>query len=53
MKFEIQFEPEEDSRWIAEIERQPGVLANGKTRSEACMKVESLAREVVQERSIS
>ncbi len=46
-EFEIDFEQEEDGRWIAEIERLPGVLAYGKSREEAGMKADALAREVV------
>lgn len=51
MEFEIDFEQEEDGRWIAEIDRLPGVLAYGKTRNEARVKVEALAHEVVLEQS--
>lgn len=44
---EVDFEIEEDGRWIAEIERLPGVLAYGATREEARTKVEALARQAV------
>jgi predicted RNase H-like HicB family nuclease len=49
MKFEIEFEMEEDGRWIAAVECLPGVLAYGSTQEEARIKAESLAQEVVQE----
>jgi predicted RNase H-like HicB family nuclease len=39
----IEFEREEDGRWIAEIPVLPGVMAYGATRAEARGKVEALA----------
>lgn len=39
----IEFEREEDGRWIAEIPALPGVMAYGATRAEARGKVEVLA----------
>ena len=53
MEFEVNFELEEDSRWIAAVERLPGVLAYGATREEGQAKVEALAQEVVQEYSLN
>ena len=47
MEFKIDFDREEDGRWIAEIESLPGVLAYGATREEAQSKVEALALRVV------
>jgi predicted RNase H-like HicB family nuclease len=49
MELEVNFELEEDGRWIAEVEALPGVLAYGATREEAQAKVEALAREVILE----
>ncbi|MGD0859387.1 MAG: type II toxin-antitoxin system HicB family antitoxin [Terracidiphilus sp.] len=46
---EIDFEMEEDGRWIAEIPDLPGVLGYGSTRGEAEEKVRTLAQEVVEE----
>lgn len=46
-EFEIDFEREQDGRWIAAVEKLPGVLAYGRTRQEAQQKVEALARQVV------
>jgi predicted RNase H-like HicB family nuclease len=45
--FKIDFEMEEDGRWIAEAVDLPGVLAYGTTREEALAKVETLAHEVL------
>ena len=42
----IDFELEEDGRWIAEAVNIPGVLAYGSTRQEALAKVSALAREI-------
>jgi predicted RNase H-like HicB family nuclease len=39
----IEFEREEDGRWIAEIPKLPGVLAYGKTKQEAQRKVYAIA----------
>jgi predicted RNase H-like HicB family nuclease len=47
MEFKIDFDREEDGRWIAEIETLPGVLAYGATKAEAQSKVEALALRVV------
>jgi predicted RNase H-like HicB family nuclease len=43
MELEVDFELEEGGRWIAEVERLPGVLIYGNTREEARNKVEILA----------
>jgi len=43
MKFQVQFDPEEDGRWIAEIPQLPGVMAYGTTKEEAQATVEALA----------
>ncbi|ABF43102.1 conserved hypothetical protein [Candidatus Koribacter versatilis Ellin345] len=39
----VEFDREEDGRWIAEIPNLPGVLAYGKTKNEALAKVQALA----------
>ena len=46
----IEFEQEEDGRWIAEIEALPGVMAYGATRAEARGKVEVLALRTLADR---
>jgi len=47
MNFDIEFEQEEDGRWIAEI---PGVLAYGVTPLQAGAKAKALALRVLAER---
>ncbi len=50
MNFNIEYEQEEDGRWIAEATGLPGVLAYGQTRDEAMTKAETLALRVLAER---
>ncbi len=46
----IEFEREDDGRWIAEISALPGVMAYGATRQEAQGKVEALALRTLADR---
>ena len=46
----IEFEQEEDGRWIAEVVDLSGVLAYGKTPEEAKAKVQALALRVLADR---
>lgn len=46
----IEFEREEDGRWIADIPVLPGVMAYGATREEARGKVEALALRTLADR---
>ena len=46
MHFHLEFEREEDGRWIAEITSLPGVMAYGATRAEAETRVQALALRV-------
>jgi predicted RNase H-like HicB family nuclease len=50
MAIEIEFDREEDGRWIAEAVDLPGVLAYGSTQKEAAAAAEALARSVMDER---
>jgi len=50
MIFNIEFEQEEDGRWIAEIPDIPGVLAYGVTPLQAGAKAKALALRVLAER---
>jgi len=50
MEYRIEFEQEEDGRWIAEILTLPGVMAYGITRTEAESKVEAMALRVIADR---
>ena len=47
MKYSIEFELEDDGRWIAEIPQLPGVMVYGATRDEAQTSVEVLALHVL------
>ena len=46
----IEFEREDDGRWVAEIAALPGVMAYGATREEARDKVEALALRTLADR---
>ena len=50
MTFTIDYEQEEDGRWIAEVLELPGVIVYGATREEALAKAQALALRVVAER---
>ena len=50
MNFTIEYEQEEDGRWLAEVTELPGVLAYGKNAEDAMLKVETLALRVIAER---
>ena len=41
--FAVEFDREEDGRWIAEIPRLPGVMAYGSTKREALRHVYAIA----------
>ncbi len=46
----IEFEQEDDGRWVAEISALSGVMAYGATREEAQAKVEALALRALADR---
>lgn len=46
----IEFEREDDGRWIADIPVLPGVMAYGATRDEARGRVEALALRALADR---
>ena len=46
----IEFEQEDDGRWVAEISALSGVMAYGATREEAQTKVEALALRTLADR---
>lgn len=50
MKFTIEYEQEEDGRWLAEVLELPGVLAYGKDMEEAIAHAQALALWVVADR---
>jgi predicted RNase H-like HicB family nuclease len=47
MNLHIEFEQEDNGRWIAEIPELPGVLVYGVTKEDATSKVEALAFRVL------
>ncbi len=47
--YKIEFEQEDDGRWIAEIDALPGVMVYADSRQQALMKVEALALRVLAE----
>lgn len=50
MNFNIEYEQEEDRRWLAEVVGLPGVLTYGDTVDEAMIKAEILALKVLAEK---
>ena len=50
MTFKIEFEREQDGRWIAEIPDLVGVLCYGANQPEAVARVQALALRVLAER---
>lgn len=47
MNFHIEFDREDDGRWIADIPELPGVMAYGADQEEARANVEALALRVL------
>ena len=50
MTFTVEYEREEDGRWLAEVVEMPGVLAYGGTSAEAIAKAQALALRVLADR---
>jgi predicted RNase H-like HicB family nuclease len=50
MTFTVEYEREEDGRWLAEILELPGVLAYGESSEEAIAKAQALALRTVADR---
>lgn len=50
MNFEIEFEQEDDGRWIAEIPSLPGVMVYGISKNDAESKIEAMALRVIADR---
>ncbi len=48
--FTVEFEREEDGRWIAEVLELAGVMAYGQSKQEALIKVQALAYRVLADR---
>jgi len=50
MTFTVEYEQEEDGRWLAEVPELPGVLAYGQASEEAIAKAQALALRVLADR---
>jgi predicted RNase H-like HicB family nuclease len=50
MTFTVEYEREDDGRWLAEVVEMPGVLAYGGTSDEAIAKAQALALRVLADR---
>ncbi|MGL4488206.1 MAG: type II toxin-antitoxin system HicB family antitoxin [Rhizobiaceae bacterium] len=50
MNITFETELEDDGRWIAEVPELPGVMAYGKTQSQAIANAEALALRALAER---
>ena len=50
MTFTVEYEREEDGRWLAEVVEMPGVLAYGSTSDQAIAKAQALALRVLADR---
>ncbi len=50
MRFEVEFDREDDGRWIAEIVNLPGAMAYGSTREEALAAAEAIALRALADR---
>lgn len=49
--FSIEFDREEDGRWIAEVRELPGVMAYGSTKQAALRKVYAIALRTLAEKA--
>ena len=50
MNLHVEYEQEEEGRWIAEIPELPGVMCYGMSRKDAAAKVEALALRAMADR---
>ena len=50
MKFTIEYEQEEDGRWLAEVKELPGVMVYGKDPDDAAAHAQALALRAVADR---
>ena len=50
MTFTVEYEREDDGRWLAEVIELPGVLAYGGTENEAIARAQALALRVLADR---
>ena len=50
VELKLEFEREEDGRWIAEVSSIPGAMAYGSTKNEAGAKAEAIALRAIADR---
>ncbi|GER78055.1 MAG: hypothetical protein JETCAE02_14350 [Anaerolineaceae bacterium] len=50
MEFTVEYEQEEDGRWLAEVKELPGVMTYGRNPDEAVAHAQALALRVVADR---
>ncbi|MFZ5819198.1 MAG: type II toxin-antitoxin system HicB family antitoxin [Chloroflexota bacterium] len=50
MKFTVEYEQEEDGRWLAEVKELPGVLVYGENPDDAAARAQALALRVIADR---
>jgi predicted RNase H-like HicB family nuclease len=50
MTFTVEYQQEDDGRWLAEVLEMPGVLAYGQSSDEAIAKAQALALRVLADR---
>jgi len=50
MTFTVEYEREDDGRWLAEVLELPGTVAYGQTSEEAVAKAQALALRVLADR---
>jgi len=50
MKFTVEYEKEEDGRWLAKVKELPGVLTYGKDPDDAIAQAQALALRVMADR---
>lgn len=50
MTFTVEYEQEEDGRWLAEVKELPGVMVYGKDSADAIAHAHALALRVVADR---
>ena len=53
MKFTVEYDREDDGRWIAEVREVPGALAYGDTRARAKARAVAVALEALADRLLS
>jgi predicted RNase H-like HicB family nuclease len=47
MRYEVEFDREDDGRWIADVPSLPGVMAYGASQDEAFRQVEAIGLRVL------